>query len=1086
MNKGDILYEFLVKNELALQKATVNNTPSILTIGQSQVKIEEYESRDGVSFSFYRFGLGYTTPDYRNYKYPAFATIVPSFNYMPDGIREGYIYVYYEKYNGDKPTDIKYEEFLITKKNDVVTYSLLDEKTREPVKKFGPFVYFNAEDIVWLAYSEYKWHDVHLKNMMNNESCMKKRFQKLDVEEYITKCKQFARQSQSWGTEKDPQNSAYTVFYNYSLPQTSIEAIGNPKQDVDYKDDNEPFLYYFTLHDPIGAVDDIISEIVRVMGDYEHFMKSLPLPPIQDQFRTDEEKEQYESLFQSALLLKSLFYSDIAKKNSDFNKYRDIIDKERLDDVLGGKERQEFIYKIRGGRKKEDSNSGETVNILGLRDSLGYLIFSNYYQSVWCDLYTADDEILSIGQARICHHMEGLLIDTEDVDFIYSIGDDVPDNNWKNYIMDTLPLELEDDGDSPKYLDNREALHIIAKKVLEKHPILPGPDEMSSGTIMAYAVGQSFLSMATLHLECFVNGISNMKNNLSQLKARNIILAHKANRTNRAYGVLKETNTAQEIQAQAGSKAGGQPSSPNGRGNPIPLKSYPKTTVNHVQNKNYSYSKQLNKGLQDAQGIKITHNRFEASNEKLSKALDHSLFKGFFMGLNVLNCCMVLSQIYEQYGTNYNEKSMAALELWFYTAGSTLQLGSSWYGLARNTESNVTIAKKVAEAIDRGLNNAGITQGRQFFTNMVSRGMTSSVALGLGGSSIFAIISIIKGIDQLDLNNKKAGQFNIVSGIAGGLNVIFTIVALSTAQFAFTLAVVNLVLFIIAVLFVILAAIFTLNFLESFLTCTVFNKERKIYLNEERNTQSVRYYLYEYRKVLTETYNREEFNSYKRSIEMSDFQNMQEWLINLVVNFQGNCRLSGWYDTPLSKDYQYASSAEFKLRFSYFNISHYLEVHFILYPKGIEQRDCCIIIPSSNSNDYISRDEDGFYSVEHRFRFDHEIEKLMKKQKESEKTEISLDACSYILFARIVNEHESSRSMDFPYCKDSQERYIAFHEKVIMKKYKAYHQISKYSGPYRADHDLLYGRNYYSLSDSEVLVGTKEEIYKQIKPLELK
>lgn len=1096
-DKSEIL-EITVTSEVTTPEVKVSKNKSMATVSNNEATVPSFVVEDKIKtgyvpFSFWRFHLAYCDPQYKNEKYPALATKVPLFNYLAKDIdRAGYLCIYYEQQGEKQSNRNKYDIYKIYVSGDKpAKFSLIDEDSGEELSKKVLNINFHKEDIAWIAYSENSWSYKYLKKVVKDKNNLKTRFQKLDVADYIVKCNQSYQKGEQYGVaiEDDPENSGYSLFYYYSLYNVSVVAKSNNKKEDSSKEKEEelPFDYFFALHDPMGAVDDIIARIQFKMYEYESFVNSLHLP-VENENPSTQESKEYEALYQSALLLNSLFYSNDTANDERLKKYRDIISYKRVSGILGLKERKDMANHIRG-----HLFIGELIREKGyrdgLRDALGVLIFSNYYQSILCDVNRADNHSLSVAQARRTYHLEGLLIDPADIECFYDINYKVPENKWKNFIGNSLPRDVKETAVAIKYVDNNAPLQNSVKEILRKDPVI----DLSTDLSTIYAIGLSFQSMATLHVESFANVVVNQTRQLAALKSDNIWLTNKNAAINKTIANIESTRGTYAQYVTNGSKRGISATPSGAGGSPFGPKLVSEEAFSKIKERSYSTQSNLRRGHITAENIKVNYDAIKPHNEQCRRIVDHPAYNGIFFGLNILNMISVGVQITNHYGSESSEKNMEAWELWSYAIASTLQLGSASFGLSslstiprfatsttltKLAAANVSIAENIATEIDKQLNKLGIIKDKGLFTKMVSRGMTTSVGLGLGGSTVFSLISLYKGIEQYNHNNEKAGIANFIVGTAGLLNVIFTVVSFSSVSAAATIAAINIILFAIVIIASIAAALLYLDFIQSFLTCTVFNSKKKTSVDLSYHSSSFRWGLYGERKDLTEKYTREEMNSYKRAIPMSDFRYAQEWLINLLVDIRGKCKLTG-YEKHAYQDklYYYPSSVNYQFRFRYFDANCLLEVHLVIYHKGLEQRTSQIIVPSV-SHDSVWHDKDGFFNIDHRFIVGDEIYKLLKKQEESSETEISLHSCSYILFARIINTGKSE--MNFPYCPDDLHRFVAFHERLFITDPR-YH-FSKYDGQIRAQSGFT-EKNYYSLNDKSVLIGTKDEIYEQIRPL---
>ncbi|MDR2951139.1 MAG: hypothetical protein LBV71_18280 [Prevotella sp.] len=199
-------------------------------------------------------------------------------NIIPKNLVKGFLYLFYEMKDGEKPEgDNAWEEYHINPcsivrdgdgqpildENNKRVYSLLDDNNgyyyrilkeqshldyrrlanREDMDNPKDFIDFSKTDIVWVAYSPIQWSADYLKKARESEKFRSMRFQKLDVAEWLSKEKDYfsgSIKNTIWGMHtKEEKENIKTIDYRQN---------GESLNFYSYKTCTAfPKTYYFTL-----------------------------------------------------------------------------------------------------------------------------------------------------------------------------------------------------------------------------------------------------------------------------------------------------------------------------------------------------------------------------------------------------------------------------------------------------------------------------------------------------------------------------------------------------------------------------------------------------------------------------------------------------------------------------------------------------------------------------------------------------------------------------------------------------------------------------------------------------------------------
>lgn len=377
---------------------------------------------------------------------------------IPRNLVKGYLYLFFEKRDGLKPeNNDAWEEYHINpysivrdEKDEQVfdevgnrIYSILDDnigyyyKLRKEQDSAGrrkwlnldsldnpkDFIEFSETDIVWIAYSPIQWSTDFLVKTLESEKRRTKRFQKLDIAEWL-------------GMEENPFTGSIqdTIWGLHS--KNAIE----DEKTIDYRPDGEslifysykkskifPKIYYFTLHAPLNLVEDVVEQMDISIKEFTELADSLVMGNAQT---STEEKEQYYGLYTSALSLYHLLY----ESNSPLAKYKDdkLIQLEKIEVLLAVKKRNELRTKL-----------------YWHRDDLGNILKSSYYQYILMDVFDNIPSHAVEGVNVVLSHIQSLIFKPSSVDFHLLLAKEQEeirekDKKWDDFIINSFFASIKE------------------------------------------------------------------------------------------------------------------------------------------------------------------------------------------------------------------------------------------------------------------------------------------------------------------------------------------------------------------------------------------------------------------------------------------------------------------------------------------------------------------------------------------------------------------------------------------------------------------------------------------------------------------
>lgn len=1059
--------------------ATYTFTAESKSKGQ-KAKSGNYHTVD-IPFIFSRYGMEYKGDKAQSSHIPHLGCNIPNFDYKVLPLKKnGYLYVYYTRKNGEKlPQGQLYEEYEVSVEERTaysrITYLLIAKsgKSIERVNsKHIQLFNFDSTAIVWVAFSEIKINNNRLKEICNNNDELKARFQKIDVEYWVDHYPLKNSQSVKTLTAADPDDINSSMFF-------TIDNLSNTK------------VYNFSLHDPISAAEDIEGVLAQKNLEFQSLVASLGTSLSKEEVYNQAKNgssgtipqpggDQYASLFQSAVLLNNIFFSQDALKNDKLNDYRNLINRGRINAVLGRYEVLSLQLIIKGQGNSPTYAGLPKKYPYGLRDSLGMMMQSSYFTNVLTDSFCSNRKGMALYKnvtATLIHTLSRL---PESVSHVLNIEplnleEQEKKDKWIKYIEDTFPDDVIRFGEI-KFKYNSKGN--IIRKLFEVQLDIPWDQNVDADVHDWFTANYSSVFNTISSIEMMGAVFLTLRNYSGKY---NIVAARLFSDQQAALAVLGKIDL-QDMNAQKYAQYMLENSRQSCTNIMIPKTSTPYGTRQYVENlvreREQKVATHAGKNEAVYAQLKIFQSKY------IEKVLVSPLFAKIMLGLSSLNLLISVHDFIKYPNLNSGLK----------VGGSTSGVLAFYTALPRYSAYYKIVSRNLAKEIESLFRTRA---GR--FTFFVSKGITISVAASATFTLIMSYLSFREGLDMYRENNKEAGVWGIISGVAG-----FGMTAAYIATFFSTMiifGVISIILLIIVLIATVMQLIKIKNYLEVYLECIIFQNNKYKLIGIGNDSYKVKHKLCDSNtlKKLTGIYKMKEKNSEARPLDMSDHNKMFEWLLNLItgISLTNNFKYAkdrsekDLIDHNDKCTYRYPSRINFDIRFQYFPPLTRLEARLLFYPMGSGQGACrdLLFLENIDLNDLIMSDSTN--SDKFRIDFSVDIGSYIKavhagqakwilgnNGEEYPAALFSKVAC-YILQIRFVPVLDGIPGCYYPFMKGGRDVFIAYSETLLfdISKANAYSTISGYnSESFRGN------RRRYYVDDNAVFVGTVGEIRQWAKP----
>ena len=329
----------------------------------------------------------------------------------------------------------------------------------------------------WIGYSPVQWAYKHFKKVLEMSDDEKKALHMVYVEAKGIKKGEETSQEHVLPYNKvhfvyDKEDSRHRAFRERLKKVAAIERKESKKGKNDILED-----MFITLHDPIGAAEDVAFELKNAFSKQEAIVEAIQngedYETVIDRYKRGTEKtsftyeeKQLQSLFQTALTTYHLVYGNpkmvsdydgggTSYWNTDFKGSG--VDKTKVEHILGIAHRKE--------RRKE---------IRALRDELGSVMHTNYYKNAWKHYNTEVDDYILDGKFIATNHMALLARKPHSVDRHLDLKKNYEDKDdkWEDFFTETL--DFDDDKPLNKLLDTPVELMFVTGPLIDLENKLGG------------------------------------------------------------------------------------------------------------------------------------------------------------------------------------------------------------------------------------------------------------------------------------------------------------------------------------------------------------------------------------------------------------------------------------------------------------------------------------------------------------------------------------------------------------------------------------------------------------------------------------
>lgn len=322
------------------------------------------------------------------------------YSYIRNPLREGYVYVYIEKKNGQGI----YQEYEVSQEGNLnnLVWSDADDSSiswhnpkREQARTYIPLKK-EVDKKIWIAFSYIRWNREYAQNVLIDEGKRNKRMQVINCEECFngnyTEEESFSIDdaAKSW------QHSLYLNYMenNYDSRQKAFTARQNEKlrqAQVHIEENKTSGDFYVSVTDPLGVADILCTDII---------FKFKELQTLLEKMRTGNFEDPYDQSELAALIdLGTIVYRMWDTKTSIFYKYSSHLNGELLKNVLQVEQRKAIREKINK-----------------IRCALYKVVCDNAYQQVIEDFLVEDTGIQLYGKSYLCSHINGVLSSPKSID----------------------------------------------------------------------------------------------------------------------------------------------------------------------------------------------------------------------------------------------------------------------------------------------------------------------------------------------------------------------------------------------------------------------------------------------------------------------------------------------------------------------------------------------------------------------------------------------------------------------------------------------------------------------------------------------
>lgn len=900
---------------------------------------------------------------------------IRGYEYYSKPIRNGYVYIY-EKLSLTEDKS-KISEYKVTNgqlSENLWTKEAKDKKLdiREP-KKVNDLNDFHliddGSDEVWIAFSDIQWSFEYATNTFKDTAFMEERFTRLSMGSWYSdydsgkETKDASLFSLSgglpyyaaaWHIEKKSQcldriSSYWEQDKNITIKNATNENEGNQNLTV-----------YLSVDDPVGCAFDVIEDLdslynqlnayIISMSSSKNYEEALEALENGEEIQIDyssKKEMQYNSMFMTAISIFNLLYE---QSGSDMDDCRKAIQTDKLLKLLAVNERQKIRDQILG------KNSLPSV-----RDALGEILSSNYYQNVLNDYYFNTNENVADGESIVIlqhyklkmlpHYIDNLLNVTRDKVRMMSDKDSKMDlkdmvsekfvDKWDDFLYNSFYAKVAETLDKPLYAYKSGKSISLTPYLYKKKIITPEmvfQDKFYKLAIKcalnantAFSVYSNYL---TSHIRAAADDFLLWEQKYHQLvdgiqvrEVEEIAAVNKAfEKWEKEFYPDSKASPVKKVWWKRVPRFVKEKINKNFKKGQIEAQIADRDAkINDIKNKSQIEIDELKKENIVRKGKIFEMNKNSKTNwgHKIFKS---AAFRKMIVGLNAFNFGVAVIAEWKDPGSPRNILS-------FLGSGTNLssvilRFRAEEAKLAAELTEEVTIATSVQNYVSRGSTFTQRALGQPIYTK-----------LGWGGSAIMIIVSGIDAADRFSANDTDAGWAYVAATVLSVGSLGVSVYLVTAAAAAGWVPVVGWILLAAGLITTGLAIWLTDTPLEAFLKNSVFGKNKEIEGIADWSPDRVKSELYRYRTVYAN----------KKSITFTDMEDMEamfEWLHDLLTNFRFDiCKDY----KPLINDKNVKIGVE-SLKYCYgFNVGFEfngaipgkstLEYHLQIYPYGMDRKE---------------------------------------------------------------------------------------------------------------------------------------------------
>jgi hypothetical protein len=380
-----------------------------------------------------QYHFGNFPPMERTNILPPGAPAIPGYSYCKNPVRDGYLYVYNET------TDLWFEYKITDQRLQAIEWTNFQRTNNERKPRLGTqrgdTIPAKENETLWVAYSDTQWSAAYaLSNFGRNSENREKRFERIQVKGFLN----------ALGfQEKDNRlKQRGNEIFSKKSAQESTPSGNTTGSDfiVLTKDASERIAtLHITLHDPIGAAEDICVDAGEKYNEFQSLINSIQTGAEKPEELSEEALTQAQALHTHALMFYKIFYDQARSENQTVRRNETAEEKKARDaqekflKMSKHLVSDKFLEKMLG--KEERAKLRDEINTY--RESLLTFVDSDYYNAVLDDYCRNTPTRRELGIHTVLEHIQRFAYDP-------SLADQAMDNvHTESPVSQTVKEYLE-------------------------------------------------------------------------------------------------------------------------------------------------------------------------------------------------------------------------------------------------------------------------------------------------------------------------------------------------------------------------------------------------------------------------------------------------------------------------------------------------------------------------------------------------------------------------------------------------------------------------------------------------------------------